>query len=88
MKILKRKISKPDDVICIEVIQELLTYDKQQKKYIIPTDLDFDKIPQRAIDNFLDFVNELMALGMTEKGRDRFYERIKSGDIVIECEDT
>ena len=33
MKILKRKISNSDGVICIEVIQELLTYDKQQKMF-------------------------------------------------------
>jgi hypothetical protein len=86
MKILKRKISNPDDVICIEVIQELITFDQKEKKYIIPADLDFDKIPKRAVDNFWDYVNELRAVGLTEEGLSRFLQRIKSGEIVIECD--
>jgi len=86
MKILKRKISNPDDVICIEVIQELITYDKTSKKYLIPSDLDFSKIPKRAVDNFFDYINELKAVGLTEKGLSRFFEGIKKGDFTIECE--
>ena len=86
MTILKRRISNPDDVICIEIIQELITYDQKEKKYIIPADLDFDKIPKKAVDNFFDFLNELKALGMTEKGLSKFLDGIKKGDFTIECE--
>lgn len=86
MKILKRKISDPEDVICIEVIQELITFDKATKRYVIPSDLDFSKIPKRAVDNFFDYINKLKALGLTEEGLSSFIDDIKNGKVTIECE--
>jgi hypothetical protein len=83
MIILKRKIKEPEDLICIELIQQSINFDPVQQKFTIPSNLNFDGLPKQAVDNFLDFVTELE---LNDEQLSLLYQKIKEGKLIIECE--
>lgn len=66
---------------CFEILKSTIVEDKQLKKYTINKDTLLQNLPEKVVNEFLDF------LGTDEKYRRLMLYLIKSGSLVMNCED-
>jgi len=75
-------IHKEKDEQCFEILKSCIVEDKKLKEYRIDKDTLLENLPERIVNEFLDF------LGRREPVFRRIYlEMIKEGKLVITCEE-
>ncbi len=66
---------------CFEILKSTIIEDKELKKYTIDKDTLLQNLPEKVVNEFLDF------LGTEEQYRSLILHMIKSGFLVMTCED-
>jgi hypothetical protein len=66
---------------CFEVLKSVIIEDKKLKKYTIDKHTMLEKLPEKIVNEFLDF------LGTDEQHRELMLYMIKSGTLTITCEE-
>ena len=74
-------IHQEQDSECLEVLKSCIVEDKHLKKYRIDKHTLLHKLPEKVVNQFLDF------LGSDAQFRQQMLYMIKSGSLVITCED-
>lgn len=74
-------IHKEQNEECFEILKSTIIEDKELKKYTIDKDTLLQNLPEKVVNEFLDF------LGAEEQYRDLMLYMIKKGSLVITCED-
>lgn len=72
-------IHKEQDEECFEILKSTIVEDKELKKYTIDKDTLLQSLPEKVVNEFLDF------LGTDEKYRSLMLHLIKSGSLVMNC---
>ncbi|WP_321347085.1 hypothetical protein [uncultured Draconibacterium sp.] len=66
---------------CFEVLKSLIVEDEKLKKYTIDKHTLLEKLPEKIVNEFLDF------LGTEKQHRELMLYMIKSGTLTITCEE-
>jgi hypothetical protein len=74
-------IHQEQDEECFEVLKSTIIEDKELKKYTIDKNILLKNLPEKVVNEFLDF------LGTDKQHRELMLYLIKSGSLVIRCED-
>ncbi|WP_147384350.1 hypothetical protein [Maribellus luteus] len=67
------------DEDCFEVLKTCIVENKQLKKYRIDKDTLLQNLPEKVVNEFLDF------LGTDERHRSLMLYMIKKGSLVVNC---
>jgi hypothetical protein len=60
----------------------MIQYNELTNEYIIPADLNFENLPAKIVNDFLDTLNEL---ALSKEALSTFLEMIKDGLVTITC---
>lgn len=66
---------------CFEILKSTIVEDKQLKKYTIDKDTLLQNLPEKVVNEFLEF------LGTEKQHRDLMLSLIKDGSLVITCDE-
>lgn len=66
---------------CFEILKSTIVEDKQLKKYTIDKDTLLQNLPEKVVNEFLDF------LGTEKQHRELMLSMIKDGSLVITCDE-
>ena len=66
---------------CFEILKSTIIEDVELKKYRIDKDTLLQNLPENVVNEFLDF------LGTEKQHRDLMLHLIKSGSLVITCDE-
>jgi hypothetical protein len=72
-------IHKEKNEECFEILKSTIVEDKELKKYRIDKDTLLQNLPEKIVNEFLDF------LGTDEKHRSLMLYMIKNGSMVVKC---
>ena len=75
-------IHKEPNEECFEILKSTIVEDKVLKKYKIDKDTLLKNLPEKVVNNFLDFI-------LKQKGefREITLQMIKDGTLILDCPD-